>query len=213
MDHISIQLGQNQNIYFTSDLHLGHRNVIKFCDRPFRDVYEMDQTLIKNWNETVSQNDYIFNLGDLAFFKNQPDNKALIEKLNGKKYFILGNHCSRKQFDLCKDQLNLLSDICTLWVFIDKNDQRFPNKKFYEIILCHYPLLCYSHSQNGTYNFFGHIHSRKNQPMIEFNKPLQFPHMRYMDVGTDRHDYKPVSLQQILNEIKNYPYWDMHGII
>lgn len=54
-------------IYFTSDLHLGHKNIIKLCDRPFASLEEMDETLIANWNQVVTNGDTIYIVGDLMF--------------------------------------------------------------------------------------------------------------------------------------------------
>ena len=64
--HIDLQAGQK--IWFTSDLHLGHRNVIRFCNRPFADEKGMGKSLIENWNNTVGDNDIVFALGDTFWF-------------------------------------------------------------------------------------------------------------------------------------------------
>lgn len=210
METISIVLGLHQNIYFTSDMHFGHRNVIKFCERPFENEKEMGEELIKRWNERVTGNDFVFNLGDTFWFNDRHSVKKVVSKLKGHKHFLLGNHCKSNQYELCKDMdLQVHSDITVLQVRIQPDDPRFVGRKhFYEIVLSHYPLLCYSHSQNGAYNFFGHIHSRKGTPMTEFGKPLVLPHNQYMDVGVDRHDYAPVSLLEVLDEIDNYSWWN-----
>ena len=68
MEKLHIRLEQNQKVWFTSDLHLGHRNVIRFCDRPFKDEKEMGEKLIENWNNTVGENDIVFVLGDTFWF-------------------------------------------------------------------------------------------------------------------------------------------------
>lgn len=80
-------------IFFTSDLHLDHKNIIKLCNRPFRNVNEMNYTLIKNWNKTVGKQDTIYFLGDFALSKNNKHRiRKFIHSLNGKKIFIRGNH-------------------------------------------------------------------------------------------------------------------------
>ena len=61
--HLKLELGQR--LWFTSDLHLGHRNVIKFCNRPFENEKEMNEKLIENWNSVVDEKDIIFVLGDI----------------------------------------------------------------------------------------------------------------------------------------------------
>ena len=78
-------------IYFTADLHLGHENVIKHCGRPFASAAEMDAMLTKNWNETVTRRDEVYILGD---FTMKPAEAAhdYLTALNGRKYFIRGNH-------------------------------------------------------------------------------------------------------------------------
>jgi len=78
-------------IWFTSDTHFYHKNIIKFTNRPWNTVEEMNNALINNWNEVVKPNDTVFHLGDFAFTSNG-NWKKLINELNGKIYLILGNH-------------------------------------------------------------------------------------------------------------------------
>ena len=78
-------------IWFTSDLHFGHRNIIKYCNRLWNTVEEMDEALIHNWNSVVGKNDIGVDLGDFAFASNQRW-RELVSRLNGKHYLILGNH-------------------------------------------------------------------------------------------------------------------------
>lgn len=76
-----------RRIFLISDLHLDHENIIRHCHRPFRNVHEMNSTLINNWNRVVRRNDIVFFLGDLA-----GNTDYWYRKLNGKIFFIKGNH-------------------------------------------------------------------------------------------------------------------------
>lgn len=78
-------------IFLIGDCHFGHRNIIKYCNRPFNNVEEMTEGLIKNWNSVVSKNDIVYVVGDFALCGKQ----KIIEignRLNGRKRLILGNH-------------------------------------------------------------------------------------------------------------------------
>lgn len=78
-------------IFFTSDLHLGHENCIRLCNRPFSSIEEMDETLIENWNHKVTGKDTVYILGDLIYRSQKPPEEYL-RRLRGKKHLILGNH-------------------------------------------------------------------------------------------------------------------------
>ena len=82
---------ESSRCYFTSDTHFGHANIIKFCNRPFKNVEEMNQKLIENWNSVVGPNDLVFHLGDFAF-GGQPLWRYIREQLNGNIILIKGNH-------------------------------------------------------------------------------------------------------------------------
>ena len=81
--------------YVTSDLHLGHDNIIKYCNRPFQSVEDMDSTLINNWNTTISTSDDVLFLGDLAM-ADKEQTITYFNKLNGNIVFIRGNHDEKK---------------------------------------------------------------------------------------------------------------------
>lgn len=80
-----------QNIYFISDLHFGHKGIIEYEKRPFKDVNDMNMQIINNWNKTVKKQDKVFVLGDVSFY-NKDKTKAIINSLKGYKVLILGNH-------------------------------------------------------------------------------------------------------------------------
>lgn len=78
-------------VFVTADTHFNHENIIKYCNRPFKSVEEMDDIMLKNWNRTVSNNDVVIHLGDLYLGKKSEARKFL-PKLKGRKILILGNH-------------------------------------------------------------------------------------------------------------------------
>lgn len=69
--------------FIISDTHFGHANIIDYCNRPFRDVFDMDETLIRNWNEVVGKDDLVYHLGDFAFHKDKEDLMGLLSRLHG----------------------------------------------------------------------------------------------------------------------------------
>ena len=79
------------NIFFVADTHFGHEAMIRFENRPFKDIRDMEQQIIKNWNETVAREDRVFVLGDFAF-GDKAEVTRLCRSLNGKKTLVLGNH-------------------------------------------------------------------------------------------------------------------------
>ena len=78
-------------IYFTSDTHFYHNNIVQLCDRPFRDYDEMHRTLVLNWNSMVRDTDEIYILGDFIHKGNGEEANKILKKLKGKKYLIRGN--------------------------------------------------------------------------------------------------------------------------
>ena len=87
------------NTFITADTHFGHANIIKYTNRPFKSVSDMNFAMIRNWNKTVKPEDTIFHLGDFAFYS-KIDAGKLLSKLNGKrKILIIGNHDRKKRQD------------------------------------------------------------------------------------------------------------------
>ena len=82
--------------WLTSDLHLGHANIIRYCGRPFRDIQTMNDRIIQNWNSRVKPEDVVYNLGDFCFHRGAEGQKITAEhwesRLNGKIIHIMGNH-------------------------------------------------------------------------------------------------------------------------
>lgn len=135
--------------YFViADTHFNHKNIIDYCNRPFKDVEDMNETMIKNWNETVSNTDVVIHLGDVAF-GNKEDAKKILGRLNGRKILIRGNH------DLWSDDFykecgfEQISKFPILWGGTPENNGFF--------LMSHAPLLL---SETTPYfNYYGHVHN------------------------------------------------------
>jgi calcineurin-like phosphoesterase family protein len=84
------------SVYIWSDLHLGHGNVIRYCDRPFTDVAEMNTALLQAWKSTVKNGDTIINLGDLSLKLSKEYLATVIHRLPGYKILVMGNHDRKK---------------------------------------------------------------------------------------------------------------------
>ena len=184
-------------IYFTSDMHLGHENVIKFQNRPFSDVEEMNKLLISNYNSLVQRNDICYILGDIAHHIPVEKTNELISKLNGNKFLIKGNH--DKNYDE-----SLFSGIYNLC------ETSFSYKDFHRFfVLMHYPLLSWHKANAGAIHLHGHIHSDGS-----YNKKNYEKHIFRYDVGVDANNFFPVSIEQIYNFFKDIidDPLEIHGI-
>ncbi len=166
---------RRMTIYYTSDTHYNHTNVIRFNDRPFTSVDEMNEAMIKNWNSVVGHHDTVYHLGDFAFDKNPGQ---YFYRLNGKKNLITGNHDKNATKNLPWDSVNGLLEIS------DHN---------LKIVLCHYGMRVWNRSHHGAIHLYGHSHGRL--PGSD----------QSLDVGVDSWDYTPVTMVQILERLKTLP--------
>ena len=165
-------------IYFTSDLHLGHRGIITMQNRPFTTVEEMNRTLLANCNAFVSKNDTVYILGDICHHMPAEAANEIISKMNGTKYLVSGNH--DKGYDP-----NLFAEIRD-FMTVSLNGVYFA--------LMHYPMLSWPKKNSGSIQLHGHIHAR-----AEYNIQNRDDGIRRYDVGVDANDYYPVSLNTILD--------------
>ena len=170
-------------VYFTADLHFGHENIIKFCDRPFDSVEAMNKSLISNWNETVNHNDDIYILGD--FTNEVRKAKQFLSVLNGKKYMIAGNHDS---------WLETPDDTCVFLEWV--KEYAVINSNGFKWVLFHYPIAEWSGFYRGSIHLHGHVHNR--QISSSWNPSI----VRAFNVGVDVNDYKPVSIDELIRRAK-----------
>ena len=193
---------KEHRIFFTSDLHFGHRNIIEYCKRPWNTVEEMDEGLIDNWNSIVGKDDIVFDLGDFAFASPQRW-KELIASLNGHHHLILGNH-----------EIIRYPGKETLALFESVNYQLLLNIDGRYVYLNHYPFLCYGGSwkspKNAVWQLFGHTHSRPNDSGHDKDRLANLFPYQY-DVGVDNNNYKPISWESI-NDIINKQVWSKQTI-
>lgn len=132
--------------YFTSDEHYWHKNIIKYCNRPFSSVEEMNNTLIENHNRIVKKNDTTIHAGDFSF-KKEAKTQDIIRQLNGNHIFLKGSH------DKWLKEKGLF-----LW------ENRIENQY---VVVCHYALRTWPCEHYGSWQLHGHSHgeltSIKNQ--------------------------------------------------
>lgn len=191
-----LEIKDSNKVFFTSDFHANHANIIKFCDRPWNTKEEMTKGLIDNWNSVVKPDDTVFNLGDFAWASSW---NPVLEQLNGNIYLIWGNH-DRKDFKdsymkyikETYDQLTLLID----------------NKIVY---LNHFPFLCLP---SGHWQCFGHIHLSQNKNEgYDYMRSHSLQPNQY-DVGVDLNNFKPIAWAEVkrrieyqINNNTNCLYW------
>lgn len=160
-------------IFVTSDTHFNHKNIIKYCNRPFESVEHMNEALIQNWNETVGVNDFVYHLGDFAFSKNPENINEIAARLNGNIFLIEGNH-DHLIGHRPDSRLNFVG-IAEYVVIKD-------------ILLTHYPVHMKEYRSNKTCKMvvpkllYGHVH----------DKPVDTEFAKC--VCTELTNYKPVEL-------------------
>jgi calcineurin-like phosphoesterase family protein len=182
--------------YFISDTHFYHYNIIRYCDRPFETVEEMNERMIESWNSVVADNDIVYFLGDFGFGDKEKLSN-ICAQLNGTKILLRGNHDYKRGkqswrdigfkevFSKKVDFANL--DISTF--FDGEFDHKIEILSFKNIILSHEPKVV----PDDTLNIHGHIH---NIPLsTEFNSNNHFC------VSVEMINYVPITLEQILQKM------------
>jgi calcineurin-like phosphoesterase family protein len=162
----------SSNIWFTSDQHYFHKNIIKYCKRPFQTIEEMNETLIENYNKLVKPNDIVYHLGDFSFAL-FPQAESIFNRLNGSKFLIEGNHDSNSVFRLKWTKVAMYKELGT------------QNNTF---VLFHYPMASWNKAFHGTIHLHGHTHHN-----------LSNNGLRRIDVGVDGvgYNYSPLNIDQL----------------
>ena len=183
--------------FYIADCHFGHKNVIKFDNRPFCSVEEMDQTMIDNWNNAVCKDDTVYILGDFCW---NGENRwiEILNQLNGKKVLIRGNHDLKTMSQQLRNKFQDIKD----YKEVRDNGKR--------VLLSHYPMPFY----RGAYNrdivhLYGHIHVTIENDFMEHirkyidendNRGNSKHQRQFYNVGAmmPRINYRPRTLNEIM---------------
>ena len=189
------QPNDNKNVFFTSDFHLFHNNVLKFDNRPFTDVNEMHVVLEGGWNEVVKPNDIVIYLGDLSFARREdkPSVEAMLNRLNGTIHFVMGNH---DKFEDIKKMTRFQS----VQDYLEVRVKHVLDYNEVETLFCcmHYPIYSWNKSHHGSYHVHGHCHGNLHHG----EDANYYWNRRAIDAGCMLHDYKPISYTQVIEKLR-----------
>jgi len=176
--------------WFTSDTHFGHKNIIKYCNRPWTGAQQMDDALIANWNDRVADDDIVYHLGDFTL-DDRRYAANVFRRLNG-QIRVLGYHWhhDRKWIpdgygptDLTSatgHAVEILPPIVVLRVpEFGKGRHAMP------ITLSHYPLAEWEAKFHGGWHLHGHSHGNHKAPG------------KLLDAGVDVHGYAPIAMEDL----------------
>lgn len=161
--------------WFTSDEHYGHKKIIKYCDRPFSSIEEMDYVIMENFNSVVGENDITIHAGDFTLWKDvRGIHEKYINKLNGKHIFLKGSH--------------------DYWLPWKGSQQRWERKigKTY-IVVDHYAMTRWARSHYNSFHLYGHSHGK-----------LQTIGKTW-DCGVDNNNLYPISFDQVRIIMRDRP--------
>ena len=173
-------------VWFVSDPHFDHKNIIKYCYRPFDDVEIMNKVILRNWNDTIAVNDLVFFLGDMAFGRNSRQPKWWLKELNGNIYYFKGSH-DDGIYPGCNEDLSI-----RVLRVLDLATVTFQNIVFG---LVHDPANW--PAKACTWLIHGHHHS---------NHPVDYPLINYakhrINLSMELTGYMPVSLSKLLEWVE-----------
>ncbi len=165
--------------FVIADTHFGHGNIIKYENRPFESTIEMDNKIIDYWNEVVTNEDLVYILGDFTLSTRKEVIRNLVNKLNGKKILVMGNHDTKKPKDYIE---------CG---FI--NATRKPIMVEPGVILMHEPFNDKTYIASNYIYIFGHVHGKHT---------LMDDYPNCMCVSIERINYRPIDLDESIRKIR-----------
>ena len=174
---------QYDKVWFTSDLHFWHKNICKYCNRPYENIEEMNEAIVNNWNSVVKEGDTVFVLGDLGFCGIEKL-KPLMTQLKGKIFLLQGNHDSPKVVTRLYEE-KIIEDFDRLASVIITGDEECPEQ---ELALCHFPMIDWANKEKGAWMIHGHQHQLPHMPSCS---------IAHWDVGLDKNGMVPISFEQL----------------
>ena len=179
----TLNIEDPDKLFMTSDSHLGHYHICKYCHRPFQSRSDMDQTLIKNWNAVVPEDGIVVHCGDFMLPHNEDikEYNKYLNQLHGRVLLLRGNH-DRASLDWVSDKL------------IAVRDQAMIVVDGVKIFAQHYPCAAF----NGDYHVYGHIHTLADGTCYGIDSDVtKMMRKNTYDVGVDQNGYTPVSYWQL----------------
>ena len=179
----TLNIEDPDKLFMTSDSHLGHYHICKYCHRPFQSRSDMDQTLIKNWNAVVPEDGIVVHCGDFMLPHNEDikEYNKYLNQLHGRVLLLRGNH-DRASLDWVSDKL------------IAVRDQAMIVVDGVKIFAQHYPCAAF----NGDYHVYGHIHTLADGTCYGIDGDVtKMMRKNTYDVGVDQNGYTPVSYWQL----------------
>lgn len=196
------------NVFFFSDLHIGHERDFILHPRGFKTAKESEDTLINNWNSVVNDNAVCFLLGDSVVGAGENSKQKFVDilaKLNYRELYIMpGNHfAGYKQFlnyhihDGCGELLRFEYDFNGKTVYLIPNYYELVVKNQF-FVLSHYPILSYNNSGKGAIHLFGHVHGNLNKTELG----RLYLSGRVLDVSPESIGNYPISYSKIMEIMK-----------
>lgn len=161
--------------FVIADTHFNHANIIKYCNRPFADTYEMEETLVENWNSIVKPEDEVYVLGDFAL-GDRSDVGRILSRLNGTKYLALGNHDNATKATYLKAGFK----------------EVFYKKRIGRVDMRHHPLNQDELMQGFIFYLYGHVHDKPGFDETPNSKC----------VSVERINYTPYDITELLEKWK-----------
>jgi calcineurin-like phosphoesterase family protein len=187
--------------YYISDMHFGHANAIRFDRRPFFNVSDMEDGMCESWNKRVTVNDTVYILGDFCWSNDENEWIRILNRLNGKKILIKGNHDIRQMSNKLRSY------------FLEICDYKEINENHRKLILSHYPMLIYKNSYHeNAYMIHGHVHnSTQEHILVENAKRKIWKSNEYDMQGNIINcgcmmkyvDYTPRSIEELIEVLEN----------
>ena len=172
-------------VFFTSDQHFRHSNIIKFCHRPFNAVDEQDKALIDNWNSVVTKDSNVFMLGDFIFTAHIPTVQHYLRRLKGRIWWVMGNHDYQSKLNRKE-----IADVVDGRQF----DVIRTNINGTQFTMCHFPMMFWD---RNSIMLYGHMHGGEKSTASE-KVP---PHPKMYDVGVDNNNYFPISYYDLMEKL------------